>query len=115
MDYFRGSVFPVAKVLVDSYRTTSSEIIGSVVLYLCSTIASAGGVGKIWLTQDLLLLLETNTFRRQQLSSGPVQPHSINKPIFLNLFLSEISINVRKKRELSATDFPTHLNPKSDN
>jgi hypothetical protein len=47
MDYLRGAVFPVAKVLVDSYRTTSSEIIGSVVLYLCSTIASAGGVGKI--------------------------------------------------------------------
>lgn len=47
MDYLRGAAFPVARVVVDSYRTASSEIIGSIVLYLCSAIASAGGVGKM--------------------------------------------------------------------
>lgn len=57
MDYVRSAVFPVAKVIVYSYRTASSEIIGSVVLYICSSIASAGGVGKIIVSEGFIIII----------------------------------------------------------
>ena len=43
---FLSSASPRVLESVVSYGTSSSEIIGSVLLYLCSTLSAAGGVGK---------------------------------------------------------------------
>ena len=40
-----SSASPRVLESVVSYGTSSSEIIGSVLLYLCSTLSAAGGVG----------------------------------------------------------------------
>ena len=40
-----SSLSPRVLESVVSYGTSSSEIIGSVLLYLCSTLSAAGGVG----------------------------------------------------------------------